>query len=61
MVEAWIQLLCPKCEETWEANPNDLPAPSKKFSCNHCQTTRPMAEFMRTARDLEILENLYSS
>lgn len=61
MVEAWIQILCPECEEPWEENPNDLPSPDAKFSCDHCGVTRPTAEFMRTARDLEILENLHSS
>lgn len=59
MQEAWIQLKCPACEETWEANPADLPAPDAEFSCDHCGTSRPMAEFARAKRDLEILEEFH--
>lgn len=56
MSEAWIQLQCPNCEERWEANPSDLPEPSTSRTCEHCGASRPTAEFMKTKRDLEILE-----
>ena len=59
MPEAWIQLRCPECEEQWEANPTELPAPQREFTCNHCETARPTAEFMKTMRDLEILESFH--
>lgn len=59
MAEAWIQLFCPNCEESWEENLNTLSPPSSEFTCDHCEATRPMAEFMRTARDLEILEEFH--
>ena len=61
MNEAYIQLSCPKCEEHWEANPGNLPAPKTPFTCNHCGTTRPTAEFARTARDFEILASFHES
>lgn len=60
MAEAWIQLYCPSCEEPWEENPSTLPAPDATYTCDHCGTARPMAEFMRTARDLEILEEFHA-
>ncbi len=56
MVEAWIQLQCPSCDEEWERSPSDLPGPDADFTCNHCGETRRVAEFMMTQRDLEILE-----
>jgi hypothetical protein len=59
MPEAWIQLSCPACESHWEANPVDLPPSDQDFECQHCQTTRPVAEFMRTQRDLEILKQFH--
>lgn len=60
MQEAWIQLQCPACEETWEENPAKLPSPDSDFTCNHCGSTRSMAEFARAARDLEILRDFHS-
>jgi len=59
MSEAWIQLQCPECDETWEANPGDLPVPGERFVCNHCGVSRPVAEFMRTQRSFEILETFH--
>jgi hypothetical protein len=59
MQEAWIQLACPACEETWESNPADLPAPAEEYDCKHCGHTAPVSEFMRTGRDLEILESFH--
>lgn len=60
MQEAWIQLKCPSCEATWEANPADLPAPDADFTCTHCGKTRRMSEFARAARDLEILRDFHA-
>jgi len=56
MPETWIDLQCPSCGETWEDSPADLPEPGQDFTCNHCGTERPMAEFMRTDRNLEMWE-----
>lgn len=61
MDEAWIQLQCPNCGETWEANPSDLPAPGTDYSCRSCEATNPTREFMRTARDLEILKEFHAA
>ena len=60
MHEAWIQLRCPECEVSWEANPADVPSPGREFQCRHCSTRRPVSEFMRTQRDLEILEEFHA-
>ncbi|MFB6303099.1 MAG: hypothetical protein ABEH78_09605 [Haloferacaceae archaeon] len=56
MVEAFVQLLCPECGKDWEENPADLPGHRKNFSCPDCHTTRRLAEFMRTERDLEAVK-----
>jgi len=61
MHEAWIELQCPNCEELWEANPTELPPPTEPFGCPHCHTSRKTAEFMKTTRDLEILETFHES
>ncbi|WP_101297228.1 DUF7836 family putative zinc-binding protein [Halegenticoccus soli] len=55
MVEAFVRLLCPECGKEWEANPSDLPATRRNFSCPSCHATRRLTEFMRTERDLEIV------
>jgi hypothetical protein len=59
MQEAWIQLQCPACEEQWEANPADLPGPDEAYTCDHCSAERRIAEFAKTARDFEILEEFH--
>ncbi|QIO22933.1 hypothetical protein [Haloarcula sp. JP-L23] len=56
MQEAWVQLQCPDCEENWEANVTDLSSPDTTFACKDCGHERRLAEFMKTARDLEVLE-----
>lgn len=56
MVEAWIQLRCPACEQVWEASPTDLPAPDVSFECASCGERRSTAQFMKAQRDLEILK-----
>lgn len=56
MVEAWIQLRCPVCEQTWEDSPADLPAPDTTFECPSCGATRSTSLFMKDQRDLEILK-----
>ncbi|MFB6300517.1 MAG: hypothetical protein ABEH65_09675 [Halobacteriales archaeon] len=58
MKEAFVQLLCPNCEKAWESTPSELPAHSEDFTCPSCHTTRWMAEFTKTERDLEILKRL---
>lgn len=55
-----MQILCPECSEDWEENPTDLSEPEVTYECPHCGATRPTAEFMRTARDLEILEEFHA-
>jgi predicted RNA-binding Zn-ribbon protein involved in translation (DUF1610 family) len=56
MNEAFVQLVCPECTKDWEAKPMDLPAADVAFSCPDCGTERPLAEFMRTERDFEVLK-----
>jgi len=55
MQEAWLQLHCPGCAKTWEAKLTQLPGPDTEFTCDACHETRPLSEFMKTARDLELL------
>ncbi|WP_254271246.1 hypothetical protein [Haloarcula marina] len=59
MQEAWVQLQCPACEENWEANVDDLSDPRSEFECDACGTRRPLSEFMKTARDLEVLRQFH--
>lgn len=59
MVEAFIRLLCPECSKDWEENPSDLPDHRENFTCPNCHTTRRLAEFMRTERDLETLKQFH--
>ena len=56
MPEAWIQLECPSCGEDWERDPADLPDSDAEFECPSCGEQRRMAEFTKTQRDLEMLE-----
>ena len=55
MQEAWIQLDCPVCDKQWEANPANLPAPERTLTCQSCGSNRRTSEFLKTARDFEIL------
>lgn len=55
MQEAWLQLQCPACSDSWEERVNDLSAPDTTFTCGECGTERSLSEFMQTARDLEVL------
>ncbi|MFB6135399.1 MAG: hypothetical protein ABEJ04_01440 [Halobacteriaceae archaeon] len=59
MNEAWIQLRCPACQEDWESNPADLPAPDQSFECPHCGEDASMREFMKTPRALDILAEFH--
>lgn len=61
MNEAWIELRCPNCEETWEENPTDLPAPGTEYTHGACGATRSVGEFMRSKRDFEILESFHEA
>jgi tRNA(Ile2) C34 agmatinyltransferase TiaS len=56
MVEAFVRLLCPECSKDWETSPSELPAHRQNFTCSACGTTRRLAEFMRTERDLETVK-----
>lgn len=58
MNEAYVRLLCPECNKSWERGPGDLPRHDRNFSCPRCHATRRTAEFMRTERDLETLKRL---
>lgn len=60
MPEAYVQMTCPSCDHQWEENPVDLPAPDDQITCSNCGASHTTAEFMRTARDLEILEEFQS-
>lgn len=59
MQEAWLQLRCPDCDKHWEATATDLPSPDTGFSCDGCNAERPLSEFMKTARDLELLREFH--
>ena len=61
MNEAWIQLRCPSCQEDWEANPTDLPAPDRSFECPYCGESGTMRAFMKTERGLEILGEFHEA
>ncbi|ELZ34453.1 hypothetical protein C474_02066 [Halogeometricum pallidum JCM 14848] len=56
MVEAFVRLLCPECGKDWETNPSELPGTKKNYTCSSCGTTRRLAEFMRTERDLQTVK-----
>jgi len=56
MVEAFVRLHCPECSKEWESNPSDLPASDENHSCPDCHATRRLAQFMRTDRDLEVVQ-----
>lgn len=58
MDEAYVQLLCPECTKDWQTSPSSLPDPKEMLHCPNCHATRLTAEFMRTERDLQTLENL---
>jgi predicted RNA-binding Zn-ribbon protein involved in translation (DUF1610 family) len=58
MQEAYVELLCPNCEKSWEESANDMPDPKEPFTCPDCATERRTAEFARTERDLEVLREL---
>lgn len=59
MREGWIQLECVDCEEQWDANPADLPSPGNEYSCDHCDSERPITEFMKTQRGFDILKEFH--
>ncbi len=56
MVEAWIQLRCPSCDQSWEASPTGLPEADAELRCDACGEARTTAQFMQAKRDLEILQ-----
>lgn len=58
MQEAWITVQCPHCEETWEAEVDELPAPDDQFQCDNCDDYGRTSEFAKTPRDLEVLRDL---
>ena len=58
MREAYVRLVCPECQKDWESTPGNLPTPDEQFSCPDCTERRRLAEFMRTERDLETLQDL---
>ena len=61
MQEAWLQLQCPACSVAWEARVSDLSAPETQFACDDCGAERSLSEFMRTTRDLEVLQEFTGS
>ncbi|TQR22547.1 hypothetical protein C9J85_04565 [Haloferax sp. wsp5] len=40
---------------------SDLPAPETLFVCDDCGAERSLSEFMRTTRDLEVLQEFTDS
>ncbi|GAB3673553.1 DUF7836 family putative zinc-binding protein [Halopiger thermotolerans] len=61
MREGWIQLECPDCGDQWEADPADLPSPGNRYVCEHCASERPIPEFVKTKRGLDILEEFHAT
>ncbi|WP_449271466.1 DUF7836 family putative zinc-binding protein [Halobacterium bonnevillei] len=60
MSEPWIQRHCPDCADQWAANPVTLPSPDEEFQCPHCGARRPVSEFVRAKRDLEVHGEFHS-
>ena len=60
MREGWIPLECQSCTEQWEENPSDLPPRRTDFVCPHCETTRPIDEFVATQEGLKILDKFHA-
>lgn len=58
-MESFVELVCPSCEKYWEASPSELPEPDDPFDCPDCGERRPLAEFARTSRDLEIVRDAF--
>lgn len=56
MVDAFVRLVCPECGKEWQENPAALRDLRSEFTCSACDETRRLAEFMRTERDLETVE-----
>ena len=59
MPEAFVRLLCPECGKEWQDSPSDLHGVRKNFSCPSCHATRRLAEFMRTERDMEMVQQFH--
>ncbi|RKD94704.1 DUF7836 family putative zinc-binding protein [Halopiger aswanensis] len=57
MREGWIDLECPDCGDHWEADPASLPSPGNRYTCERCESERPIAAFVKTKRGLDILES----
>lgn len=56
-METFVELLCPECNKHWEATPAALPNTDESFDCPDCGERRPLSEFARTTRDLEVLRD----
>lgn len=56
MAEAYVNLDCPTCDKVWEAPPHDLPGRRDEFTCPDCDAVHPLAEFARSQRDLEVID-----
>ena len=54
-MEAFVELVCPACEKYWEESPSELPAPNESFDCPDCGERRPLSEFARSDRDVELI------
>ena len=52
---AFVELVCPACEKYWEKAPSEMPEPNESFDCPDCGERRPLSEFTRSERDLEVL------
>ena len=59
MPEAFVQILCPKCEKDWQVTLDEVPEPGAEMTCDNCNTTRSVSEFTRTSRDFAILSEFY--
>lgn len=56
-METFVELVCPDCEKYWEASPSELPGADEPFDCPDCGERRPLSEFARSSRDLEIVRD----
>lgn len=60
MQDGWIPLECTDCGTELEYSPADLPPTGNEFTCENCQSTRPVAEFVQTQEGLEMLEEFHA-
>ncbi|WP_435358903.1 hypothetical protein [Haloarchaeobius sp. DFWS5] len=59
--EAFVALVCPDCDHGWEAKPHKLPDPKSEYECTACSNRRRLSEYLKTQRDLEVVEQFHTA